>query len=67
MGVLDFIFGVLVLAVVFFVGVGAVCMHYDTRKLEAENEKLKEDLHKARKRKMEREYKNAKEVKCDKK
>lgn len=46
MGVLDFIFGVLVLIVLFFIGVGAVCMKWDTRKLEEENAKLKEDLKK---------------------
>lgn len=60
MGVLDFIFGILVLAVVFFIGVGAVCMHYDTKKLEEENKKLREDLKKARERKAKREYKKLK-------
>lgn len=63
MGILDFIFGVLVLAVVFLVAFGYIAMKYDTRKLEEENTKLKEDLKKARERKVKREYKKAKEVK----
>ena len=62
MGVLDFIFGVLVLIVLFFIGVGAVCMKWDTRKLEEENTKLKEDLRKARERRVKREYKKVSNV-----
>ena len=62
MGVLDFIFGILVLAVILFVSVGAICMKWDTRKLEEENQKLREDLKKARERKVKREYKKASDV-----
>ncbi len=57
MGILDFIFRILVLIVFLFIGVGAICMKWDTRKLEEENAKLKEDLKKARGRKIRREYK----------
>lgn len=63
MGVLDFIFGILVLAVVFILVFGTVCMHYDTKKLELENERLKEDLKKSREKKLKAEYKKAKEIK----
>lgn len=52
MGVLDFIFRVLVLIVLFIIGVGAVCMKWDTRKLEEENTKLKEDLKKGTREKI---------------
>lgn len=62
MGVLDFIFGVLVLAVVFIIGIGAVGMKWDTRKLEEENAKLKEDLKKAREKKIKQEYKKVSKV-----
>lgn len=57
MGVLEFIFDILVLAVAFIVALGSICMHYDTKKLEEENEKLKNDLKKARERKTKCEYK----------
>lgn len=62
MGVLDFIFGILVLAVVFIIAICIVCMHYDTKKLEKENEKLKNDLKKSRERKSKCEYKKASDV-----
>lgn len=51
MNILEFIFGILVLIVVFFIGVGAVCMKWNTQQLEEENTKLKEDLRNARKKK----------------
>jgi len=62
MGVLDFIFGILVLAVILFIGVGAICMKWDTRKLEEENQQLRENLKKARSRVSKREYKKASDV-----
>ena len=62
MGVLDFIYGILVLAVIFFIGVGAICMKWDTRKLEEENEKLRESLKKARTKVSKCEYKKASDV-----
>ena len=62
MGVLDFIFGILVLAVVFIIVLGGICMHYDTKKLEQENEELRENLQKARERKLKREYKKASDI-----
>lgn len=62
MSILDFIFKILCLAVAFFIGVGAVCMIWDTKKLEDENEKLREDLKKARERKVKREYKKVSNV-----
>ncbi len=46
MGVLEFIFGIIVVTAVVFTVVGAVAMIYDTKKLEEENEKLREDLKK---------------------
>ena len=60
MGALDFIFKILCLGVALFIGVGAVCMIWDTKKLEEENEKLRKDLKKARQQKIKREYKKAK-------
>ena len=62
MGVLDFIFRVLVLIVLFIIGVGAICMKWDTRKLEEENTKLKEDLKKAREKKIKRKYKKVSNI-----
>lgn len=62
MGVLDFIFGILVLAVIFIIGVGAVCMKWDTKKLEEENIKLKEELKKSREKKSKSEYKKVSKV-----
>lgn len=62
MGVLDFIFGILVLVVIFIIAICIVYMHYDTKKLEEENEKLKNDLKKLRERKAKREYKNASNI-----
>ena len=60
---LEFIYAVLVLIVIFFLGIGAIGMKLDTRKLEEENKKLKEDLEKARKKVVKREYRKVKEVK----
>lgn len=62
MGVLDFIFGVLVLGVIFIIALGGICMHYDTKKLEQENEELRNNLKKARERKIKREYKKASDI-----
>lgn len=54
MGVLDFIFGIIALLVGAFVVIGTVCMRYDTKELEKENEKLKDDLYKERERKIKK-------------
>ena len=62
MGVLDFIFGILVLGAVFIIALGGICMHYDTKKLEKENEELRDSLKKARERKIKREYKKASDM-----
>ena len=62
MGVLDFIFGIIVVTAVVFTVIGTVAMRYDTKQLEEENKKLKEDLQKARERKIIREYKKASNV-----
>jgi len=62
MNILEFIFGILILFVVFVIGVGAIAFKYDTRKLEKENEELKADLQKARERKAKREYKKVSDV-----
>ena len=62
MGVLDFIFGLICLLVLFVMGLGYITFKFDNKKLEEENTKLKEDLKKARTRKLKNEYKKAKEV-----
>lgn len=54
MGVLDFIFGIIALLVGAFVVIGITCIIYDNKKTEEENKKLKEDLQKARERKLKR-------------
>lgn len=60
MGVLDFIFGVLVLAVIFITIIGGLGMKYDSTRLKEENEKLKEELEKAKVRKIKRKQKEEK-------
>lgn len=67
MNILEFIFGILVLIVVFFIGVGAVCMKWNTQQLEEENTKLKEDLRNAREKKIKREYKKVSKIEGGKK
>ena len=67
MGFFDFIFGVLVLAVLFILGIGAIAMHYDTKHLQEENEELKKDLEKARKKIIKEEYKKVSRVRTTKK
>lgn len=62
MRVLDFIFGIIVITAVVFTVIGTVAMRYDTKQLEEENKKLKEDLQKARERKLKREYKKTSNV-----
>lgn len=62
MGALDFIFGILVLVVILFIGIGAVCMKYDTEELKNENQKLKEELQKTREKKIKQEYKKVSKV-----
>ena len=66
MGVLDFIFGLIVLFVILIIVIGVTAMKYDSKKLEEENLKLKEDLKKARLKKSQSEYKKVKEVKNEK-
>lgn len=63
MGVLDFIFGIIAIFVGAFVVIGIVGTIWNTGDLEKENKKLKDDLAKARKRKMKRENKKIKEDK----
>lgn len=65
MGVLDFILGVIAIFVGAFVIIGTVVTIWSYKDLETENKKLKEDLAKARERKMKREYKKVK-IKEDK-
>lgn len=66
MGILDFIFSILALAVMLFLGTGAICMKYNTEKIQKENTELKKQLNKARLKKSTEEYKKVKEVKNDK-
>lgn len=50
MGLLDFIFGLLLLVVVFFIGIGAIAMKWNTENLEQENEELKKKMEDLRKK-----------------
>ncbi len=50
MGVLEFICTIMIVTIVAITIVGIVGMKYNTEKLEEENAKLKEDLHKLRAR-----------------
>lgn len=63
MNILEFIFAVLVLIFLFLLIVGGIGVYFDVVKLEKENEKLKNDLKKARSRYLKREYKKAKDIK----
>lgn len=61
MGVLEFISFIVTVIIIGITILGVVSIKYETSKLEEENEKLRRDLHNARKRKMEKEQKeNAK-------
>lgn len=57
MNILEFIFGIIALLVGALVVIGTVTTIWDNNKLQEENKKLNEDLHNARKRKMEKESK----------
>lgn len=59
MTTLEFIFGIFTLVVGGLVALSIIAVIWDTKELEKENAKLKEDLKKA---KIKREYKKAKEV-----
>lgn len=63
MGVFEFILGILTLIVIFILGLGVICYRYDYKAMEKENEKLREDLKKARARKVEKEYEELGKVK----
>lgn len=63
MNVFSFIFGVIALLVGGFVLLCIVVSIWNATKLEKENEKLREDLKKARTRRIKSEYKKVKEVK----
>ena len=63
MGVLAFIFSIFATVIGGVVALCIIAMIWDTKKLEQENAKLKEDLKKAKARYLKREYKKAKEVK----
>lgn len=61
MGVLEFVAFIITVIVIGITIIGVTSIKYDYNKIEEENEKLRTDLHKARKRKMEKEQKeNAK-------
>jgi len=66
MGILDFILGLI--AVIVFGGLIllAICLHFDTRELEEENKKLKEQIKTLRLKISSAEYKKVKEVKNEK-
>lgn len=63
MGILDFILGLI--AVIVFGGLIllGICLHFDTRELEQNNEKLKQEIKKLKLLKSSLEYKKVKEVK----
>lgn len=60
MGILEFLLGVVIVSVIFMIALITLALHYDTVELEKENERLKDDLKKARQRKMKTEYKKVK-------
>lgn len=51
MGVLEFIFGIILIVAVLFIAIGTVGMKYNTKQLEEENKKLREALDKKRRKK----------------
>lgn len=63
MGILEFIFGIIVVVAILFLAIAIWGIKYNYLELEEENKKLREDLRKARLRRVKNEYKNAKEVK----
>lgn len=60
MGVLEFIFNTMLMIVISFIVIGAVGTIWNNDQLKKENQKLKEDLHKARIRKMKKEKESKK-------
>lgn len=63
MTVLEFIFGVIIVIAVLFIAIAIWGIKYNYIELEEENKKLKEDLRKARSKRIKKEYKKVKEVK----
>ena len=57
MGAGEFLLIFITIILAFIFGIAFIGMKYDTEQLEKENKKLKEDLHKARSRKMKKESK----------
>lgn len=57
MGVLEFVAFIITVIVIGITIMGVTSIKYDYNKVEEENEKLRRDLHNARKRKMEKEQK----------
>ena len=55
MSVLEFIFNTMLMIVIAFIVIGAIGTIWNNDQLKKENLKLKEDLHKARVRKMKKE------------
>lgn len=51
MGILDFVFGLIVVVAILFIAICIVCMRYNYQELEKENKILKEKLEKIKKRK----------------
>lgn len=60
MTILEFIFGVIVVIAVLFIAIAIWCIKYNYIELEEENKKLKEDLRKARMKRVKKEYKKNK-------
>ena len=55
MSVLEFIFNTMLMIVIAFIVIGGIGTIWNNDQLKKENEKLKKDLHEARKRKIKKE------------
>lgn len=62
MSILEFIFGIIVLIVLIFIVTGVTCTKYDVERIEKENIRLREDLKKARGKKVKHEYKKVSNI-----
>ena len=63
MTILEFIFGIFVVSAIVLVLIGCYGTRYNYWEVVEENEKLKEQLIKARTKRVKKEYKKVKEVK----
>lgn len=66
MGVFEFFYKTILVLAMLIASMGVLVTLTDVNKLKVENKKLKEDLYKARKRKIKREYKKVRIEREDK-